>query len=201
MIDQNLINQNSISLADALKNGSVISPQVKFIKNAFDQDILCKLQEYVTNHYQSDFWKFETNAHGVPMEETPRYKLEWDPESVVEEVHEVCNLITPMLQELYTCPEIIFNGITLWRDHPGYNMSWHTDNPSIHMTMQIYLFGSTDCPGTEFKTESGSITAPFVSNTGYFIDQRTTRPVHRVTHTVPENQMRYSLFAIWKNIF
>ena len=120
MIDQNLINQIYFSLADALKNGSVISPQVKFIKNAFDQDILCKLQEYVTNHYQSDFWKFETNAHGVPMEETPRYKLEWDPESVVEEVHEVCNLITPMLQELYTCPEIIFNGITLWRDHPGY---------------------------------------------------------------------------------
>jgi len=200
MIDQNFINQNSISLADALKNGSAISPQVKLIKDAFDQNMLSKLQEYFTSNYHSDLWKPETTKYGIPMNNKPRHKIEWDPESVVEEVHEVCNSVTPLLQEQYTCPDIVFDGITLWRDQPGYNISWHTDNPVIHLTMQIYLSGSSVCPGTEFKTQSGSVTASFVPNTGYFIDQRITRPTHRTAHAVPENQIRYSLFAIWKNI-
>ena len=67
--------------------------------------------------------------------------------------------------------------------------------------MQIYLSGLSDTPGTEFKIDSGSITAPFVPNTGYFIDQRIVRPMHRIAHAVQENQIRYSLFALWKNIF
>jgi hypothetical protein len=200
MIDQNLINHNSISLAGALKNGSAISPQVKFIKDAFNQDLLLKLQEYFTSNFHSGPWKPETNEYGIPKKNTPRYKLEWDPESVIEEIYEVCNSVTSLLQELYTCPNLAFDGITIWRDHPGYNIDWHTDNPIIHLTMQIYLFGSPACPGTEFKTDSGSITAPFVPNNGYFVDQHITRPTHRTAHAVLENQMRYSLFAIWKNI-
>jgi hypothetical protein len=108
--------------------------------------------------------------------------------------------MTPMLHELDPTVPIKFDGITLWRDQGGYNLDWHTDNPVIHLTMQIYLSGSLDNPGTEFKIDSGSIIAPFVPNTGYFIDQRIIRPMHRLEHVVPENQTRYSLFALWKNV-
>jgi len=200
MIDQDLINHNAGTLSTAFKNSRQISPQLRFIQDAFDQPMLSKLKEYVDAHYHSDLWNSETTAYGQPLDNRPRHKLAWDPESVVEEMHEVCHLLTPVLQELDPTRPIVFDGITLWRDQGGYDLDWHTDNPAIHLTMQIYLFGSQDTPGTEFKIDSGSITAPFVSNTGYFVDQRITRPTHRLAYMVPENQIRYSLFALWKNI-
>jgi hypothetical protein len=200
MIDQDLINHNVDILSTAFKNCQQLTPQLRFIQNAFDQPMLSKLKEYVDAHYHSDLWKSETTAYGQPLDNRPRHKLAWDPESVVEEMHEVCHLLTPVLQQLDPTKPIVFDGITLWRDQSGYDLDWHTDNPAIHLTMQIYLFGSLDNPGTEFKIDSGSITAPFVPNTGYFVDQRITRPTHRLAHVVPKDQIRYSLFALWKNI-
>lgn len=200
MIDQDLINHNAETLSIALKNSCQITPQLKFIQNAFDQPLLLKLQEYFNTNYHSELWAPETTQYGVDMTNKPRYKIAWDPDSVVEEIHEVCHAMTPMLQGLNTTVPIKFDGITLWRDHGGYDLSWHTDNPAIHLTMQIYLIGSLNNPGTEFKIDSGSIVAPFVPNTGYFIDQRIIRPTHRLAHAVPANQIRYSLFALWKNV-
>jgi len=200
MIDQDLINRNSDTLSTAFKNSRQITPQLKFIQNAFDQSMLLKLREYFDTNYHSELWQFETTSDGRPMIEQPRYKISWEPESVVEEIHEVCQAMTPTLQELDPTIPIKFNGITLWRDHGGYKLDWHTDNPAIHLTMQIYLSGSLDNPGTEFKIDSDSIIAPFIPNTGYFIDQRRIRPTHRLAYMVPENQIRYSLFALWKNI-
>jgi hypothetical protein len=200
MIDQDLINHNAETLSIAFKNSRQITSQLRFIQNPFDQPMLLKLQEYVDAHYHSELWSSETTDYGQPLDNRPRHKLAWDPESVVEEMHEVCHLLTPVLQELDPTKPIVFDGITLWRDQGGYDLNWHTDNPAIHLTMQIYLFGSQDTPGTEFKIDSGSITAPFVPNTGYFVDQRIVRPTHRLAHMVPENQIRYSLFALWKNI-
>jgi hypothetical protein len=200
MIDQDLINHNLETLSTAFKNSQSITPQLRFIQDAFDQSMLLKLQEYVDTHFLSDLWSAETTEYGQPIDDRPRHKLAWDPESVVEEMYEVCHLLTPVLQELDPTIPIVFNGITLWRDQGGYDLDWHTDNPAIHLTMQIYLFGSLSNPGTEFKIDSDSVTAPFVPNTGYFIDQRTIRPTHRLAHIVPENQIRYSLFALWKNV-
>ena len=200
MIDQDLINHNAETLSIAFKNSRQITSQLRFIQHPFDQLMLLKLQEYVDAHYHSDLWNSETTDYGQPLDNRPRHKLAWDPESVVEEMHEVCHLLTPVLQELDPTKPIVFDGITLWRDQGGYDLDWHTDNPAIHLTMQIYLFGSQDTPGTEFKIDPGSIIAPFVPNTGYFIDQRIVRPTHRLAYMVPENQIRYSLFALWKNI-
>lgn len=199
MIDQKLINDNSVYLSNALKNSVTISPQIKFLTNVFDQPVLVKLQEYFANQYHSNLWQFETTEYGEIMSNVPRYKISWDPESVVEEIHEVCNSVTPVVEEM--CQgKTAFHGIALWRDHSGYNIGWHTDNPILKITMQIYLDGLESCPGTEFKTDSGTIVAPFVKNTGYFLNQGELRPMHRLAHTVPHNQTRYSLFAMWKNI-
>ena len=200
MIDQDLIDHNTDTLSTSFKKSQQVTQQLRFMQNAFDQPMLSKLKEYVDAHYHSDLWKSETTAYGQPLDNRPRHKLAWDPESVVEEMHEVCHLLTPVLQQLDPTKPIVFDGITLWRDQGGYDLDWHTDNPALHLTMQIYLFGSQDTPGTEFKIDSGSITAPFVPNTGYFIDQRIVRPTHRLAYMVPENQIRYSLFALWKNI-
>jgi len=200
MIDQDLINYNADTLLTAFKNSRQLTPQLRFIQDAFDQSMLLKLKEYVDTHQHCDLWTVETTTYSTTLNSKPRHKLAWDPESVVEEMHEVCHLLTPTLQELYPTKSIVFDGMTLWRDQSGYNLDWHTDNPAVHYTMQIYLFGSQNNPGTEFKVSSGSITVPFVPNTGYFVDQGICRPTHRLAHVVPEDQIRYSLFALWKNV-
>jgi len=72
MIDQDLINRNSDTLSTAFKNSRQITPQLKFIQNAFDQSMLLKLREYFDTNYHSELWQFETTSDGRPMIEPPR---------------------------------------------------------------------------------------------------------------------------------
>lgn len=200
MIDQNLIDQNIVRLNSAVKNNTSINDQLKLVNNAFDQAMLSKLQDYFDANYNSKLWEPETTAYGRPMTDVPRFKLAWESESVIEELHEVCNGITPLVSELYPGVERKFDGIVIWRDHPGYDLSWHTDNPVIEVSLQVYLSGSDCNPGTEFKTGDSSLPLPFIVNTGYIVNHDgVTRPMHRVAHPVPENEIRYSLFALWKH--
>jgi hypothetical protein len=134
------------------------------------------------------------------MDKTPRYKLAWDPESVIEETYEICQALTPVLAEIYSEALKKFDGIIIWRDHPGYDIEWHTDNPVISTSLHVYISGSERNPGTEFKTRDTSLVLPFKINTGYICRRTSPGPVHRVAHPVPDGEVRYSLFAIWKNI-
>jgi hypothetical protein len=201
MIDQNLIDQNITKLIDAVTHSKSVTEQLKLVENAFDQSMLSKLQEYFNANYSSNLWGPETTAYGIPMDNIPRVKLAWDPESVIEELHEVCRALTPNVLEMYPDAQRKFDGIVIWRDHPGYNLAWHTDNPVIEVSLQIYLSGSSRNPGTEFKTENSSLIVPFVPNTGYIVNHSgNKRPMHRIAHPVPEGEIRYSLFALWKHI-
>lgn len=200
MIDQNLINQNVSRLIDAVKHSKSITEQLKLVENVFDQSMLTKLHEYFRANYDSDLWVPETTTYGVPMTKVLRCKLTWDTESVIEELHEVCQALTPVVIEMYPDAQRKFNGIVIWRDHPGYDLTWHTDNPVVEVSLHIYLSGATLNPGTEFKIADSSLTVPFIPNTGYIVNHcGNKRPVHRVAHPVPEGEVRYSLFAIWKH--
>lgn len=199
MIDQNLIDQNINTLVDAVKHSKSVTDQLKLVENVFDQSLMVKLEEYFTANYNSDLWTSETTAYGVPMDNIPRFKLAWDPESVIEELHEVCQALTPLVQDIYPDATRKFDGIVIWRDHAGYDLAWHTDNPVIEVSLQIYLSGSARNPGTEFKTGESTLTLPFIPNTGYIVNHCGKRPVHRVAHPVPEGEVRYSLFALWKH--
>ena len=98
-----------------------------------------------------------------------------------------------------TCKDLQFHGIVLWEDSEGYEIDWHTDNPLLMATIQIYVAGSTDNPGTEFKLLDGSThTCDFKINTGSLIDQTKHRLSHHSTGRVPDLARRYSLFAMWK---
>lgn len=200
MIDQNLINQNIVALTTAVNNNEIINSQLRLIKNAFHQALILKLQEYFDQNYDNDLWVPETTEYGVPMDNIPRFKLTWEAESVIEELHEICQALTPLVIELYPDTQKKFNGIVIWRDHPGYDLAWHTDNPLIDVGLQIYLSGSPHNPGTEFKTGDTSLVLPFIPNTGYIVKHTGNRPVHRVAYPVPVGEVRYSLFAIWENI-
>lgn len=200
MIDQSLITENSATLVTALENSNKINTRLSLVSSAFNSALLTKLQQYLNDNYHSDNWIPETNEYGTPMHEVPRYKLTWDADTVIEELHEVCAAATPVLKKMYPNSFQTFNGIVVWRDHPGYFIDWHTDNPVIGISLQLYLTENNNAPGTEFVVESGTIAVPFVKNSGYVVDHSgTNKPSHRVAYPVPDNCLRYSLFALWYN--
>ena len=200
MIDQSLIDENSATLVTALENSNKINNRLNLVESVFNDAILSKLQQYLDDNYHSENWIPETNEHGVPMHDVPRYKLTWDADTVTEELYEVCAAATPVLKKMYPNSFQTFNGIVIWRDHPGYFIDWHTDNPVIGVSLQIYLDSDTDIPGTEFLVDSGSLLVPFSKNTGYVVDHSgPNKPSHRIAHPVPANALRYSLFALWYN--
>lgn len=201
MIDSDLIEKNENILGTALNQSRIISPVLRVFNHAFTTDLLNKLTQYFEHNYHSDLWVPETDTYGKPMTHVQRTKLTWEADTVIEESHEVCQAQKSLIEHLLGKSIGGFRGIVIWRDHPGYAMGWHTDNPVIGTSVQIYLHGSSANPGTEFRINDQVIEVPFVPNTGYLVDQSNyTRPTHRVAGTVPDNHVRYSLFAMWNNI-
>jgi hypothetical protein len=202
MIDQQLIDENIDTLVAGLTTANSVDRRLHLVQSVFTQSMLTKLQEYFITNEHSDLWVPETTQYNIPMKDRPRHKITWDAETVIEELHEVCNGATNTVQKMYPGSIKPFNGVIIWRDCPGYYFGWHTDNPVINVSMQIYLQGSENNPGTEFEVENNSVIAPFIPNSGYIVDHSgDNKPRHRVTHAVPEGSVRYSLFALWGDRF
>jgi hypothetical protein len=195
MIDQNIITNASISLQNALTDRFQHTNDFCTIKNVFSQEVLHKVNDYILNDSDKP-WALETTEHGVEMK-VPRSKINWHGETVVEELHCAMESITPEVQVILK-KDIKFLGIVLWQDYENYKIDWHSDNPILLATMQIYLAGSTENPGTEFKISEGNFhTCDFIPNTGYFLNQTQNRLEHHTTGKVPANVSRYSLFGMW----
>ena len=195
MIDQNIITNASISLQNALTDRFQHTNDFCTIKNVFSQEVLHKVNDYILNDSDKP-WALETTEHGVEMK-VPRSKITWHGETVVEELHCAMESITPEVQEILE-KDIKFLGNALWQDYENYKIDWHSDNPILLATMQIYLAGSTENPGTEFKISKGNFhTCDFIPNTGYFLNQTQNRLEHHTTGKVPANVSRYSLFGMW----
>lgn len=200
MIDQDLIDRNSRSLDLALANAKKINDVLHLINDAFESELFTKFNHYIENNKDSDLWIPETDTYGKPMATVPRYKLSWQAESVIEELHEICQSQTMNIQKMFAKKIGDFRGIVIWRDHEGYSLDWHTDNPVIGTSLQVYMSGSADNPGTEFANKDSTCLVPFAVNSGYVVDQSSNnRPRHRVSGVVPPGSIRYSLFAMWNS--
>jgi hypothetical protein len=198
MIDQNLIDENIITLTNALKNNTSVTDQIKIVKNAFNQSLMSKLQEYFDENYNSNLWRPESTRRDQVGD---RFNISWDPESVIEELNEVCQKITPVVSEIFSDGQKKFKGLVIWRDHPGYYFGWHQDGPDIEVSLQFYLSGSARNPGTEYNIHGNIVVLPFAPNTGYFVNHGVgEQHWHKIVCPVPEGEIRYSLFALWDNI-
>ena len=193
-LDYQLIKENIESVTDSLRISKSVDPRLYTLRSPLTPAMMTKLTQYLNNMHDSPLWQPETVQYNVPGDEIHRFKLQWDPETVFEELHEVCQSVTPVVREIHPNSFKDFKGIMIWRDHPGYDISWHTDNPIIGVSMQIYITGSVDCPGTEFRTTDGEISVPFISNSGYITQNKLD---HQISKRLSDNSIRYSLFAIW----
>lgn len=197
MIDQQLITDNTQTLIASLNNATPVNQQLSLIQSAFTPALLAKLEQYFVDNETSELWMPDT-SYNVPRSDRPRHKITWDSDTVIEELHDICNNATDSVKSIYNADVKPFCGIAVWRDREGFSSTWHVDNPMIDVSMQVYLQGPESNPGTEFEVGSGTVVAKFIPNTGYIVRHTgTTRPLHRITHPVPAGAVRYSLFAIW----
>jgi hypothetical protein len=193
-LDYQLIKENIESVTDSLHNSKSVDARLCTLQSPLTPAMMAKLTQYLADIYNSPLWQPETVQYDAPGDDIPRFKLQWDPETVFEELYEVCQSVTPVVGEIHPDSFKDFKGIMIWRDHPGYFINWHTDNPIIGVSMQIYITGSDGCPGTDFQITDGVVSLPFIGNSGYIAQNKID---HRISNRLSDNSIRYSLFAIW----
>lgn len=197
MIDQQIIQTASDNLQKAFENRIKHNTHFSTVHNVFSTEVLNKVYDYILNN-SDKIWELETTSNGEEMN-IPRNKITWHMDTVIEELHVAMESITPQVQSVLNRP-VKFVGIILWQDQENYKIDWHSDNPILMATMQIYVAGSKKNPGTEFELEEGKYhNCEFIPNTGYFLNQTESRLKHHTTGSVPPNVSRYSLFGMWKN--
>lgn len=192
MIDLDLINKNISHVKDCIVNRQFTTSSYLFIlKNVLKEEILHKLRKYLETVDDS---KWQTVAG---QERLFRSSISWAPDTVVEELHEIFQSLTPTINRLFPDIPKYFWGISIWKDQSGYEIGWHTDNSDIDVAAQIYVFNDIGY-GTVFRLPDGDIVVSSESNTGYLVHHRKDNKIpHRSETIIPDGVVRYSLYAVW----
>lgn len=189
MIDQTLIYHSTCIATNSITAAKKTSiPNLYQVDSVFDQNHLVKLKEYVDT--ASPTWTSDFPG---------RQLVTWDGDTVVEELHDVCNNLTSTIIERFDFDNLNFLGIQLWRHNPGYHLHWHTDNSIINVALQVYLFDQAPKEyGTLFKHGDQTINVPYIHNSGYIsVTKKQPGVLHSTPYTIEKNYTRYALYAIW----
>jgi hypothetical protein len=161
------------------------------IKNFLIDQAISKLKNYLPATTDQQ-WTTVAN-----QEHCNRRKLTWDSDTVIEELHLACDLLTPTISKI-AGTSLNFLGLQIWKDWSGYLITPHQDNPIIDASMQLYLFDNSPNLGTTFSDDITKIEIPYVNNSGYlFFSKNVGNIKHSTTNITPANATRYSLYLVW----
>lgn len=184
-----ITNSTSYSLDRISKIDPTVCPHLFFLKDFINPDLLVKLLDYITT--EEIVWTKE-----LKQEYNNRLKLNWIPESVIEETHIVLDNLTADLNQKFNRTNK-FLGLSIWKDQEGYTISMHEkDNNIIDVAVQIYLSESTVDLATKFLVNGTILTTDYKKNYGYLVDNSVGVP-HYMNTPVPADHIRYSLYAMW----
>ena len=199
MIDNNIINKTVNSIIDSLETANHINDQLGLLDNPLPAETINKLQLLINK--EDIKWKLVAG-----QEDLNRGMIDWIPESIIEELHMTCDILTEDIKQYFGIDNISFQALQLWKDDKDYNITPHKDNPVIDVSMQIYLFNDGfENEGTTFFIKEGKnglpveyINIPFKSNTGYLAWKKSNedRVKHQITNTVT-SRSRYTLYLTW----
>lgn len=192
MIDCNLIEQCKASIVHALQQRQTTQFGCVFqIDSVLSDSMIHKLKQYV-HTVSADKWS------AVPgQEHNNRRAIVWDPDTVIEELHESFAGATAEVDAFFHQP-LNFLGIQLWTDGHGYHTGLHQDNKTIDVSCQIYLFDNDPQLGTTFQRHSDTVVVPYKNNSGYLmINNRDTELYHTSSCKTPPGITRYSIYAVW----
>jgi hypothetical protein len=192
MIDNNIINKTVNSIIDSLETANHINDQLSLLDNPLPAETINKLRILINK--RDTKWKLVAG-----QEDFNREMIDWIPESIIEELHMTCDILTEDIKQYFGIDDISFQALQLWKDSKDYNLGSHKDNPVIDVAMQIYLFGDgLQTEGTTFFIKEGKIDVPFKSNTGYLLWKKSNedRIKHQITNIVTD-RTRYTLYLTW----
>jgi len=189
MIDQNLIDISTDQAQQAVVDSALTPiPNLYLVNNVFNKKLVDKLRTYLTSNQAK--W----DRVKLPFREL----ITWDGDTVVEELHIVCNNITETVGTQYFGSRLNYLGIQIWRDTGKFKMDWHSDNELIKVALQVYLFDAPAEYGTTFKLDNREITIPYVHNTGYLaVTHEPPGIQHRPTTQADGTITRYSIYVVW----
>lgn len=153
-----------------------------------------ELLEKLLNFISTTHTEWETVIY---QENTVRRSITWIPDSVVEEVHMVLESLTDSVNKIFN-KQAKFLGINIWKDIHPYSIELHEDNDMVGTAMQIYLSSGPENLNTIFNYNLKTINAIYRKNSGYIMDN-SFKIIHGMLTPVPENHIRYSLYATWTN--
>ena len=189
MYDQNLVLQTTAHLSKSIANRNQITENLYEVNNILPDFTYNKLMDYI-NSANAPWTEQETKGY---RRNPLRSKVSWDPDTVIEEIADSFAGLSGTIAEMLGV-NVEFLGITLWKDAPGYDLEWHTDNEILIATFQTYL-NSFSNPGTTFMIDDKEYECKFLPNTGYIACQHNVnKPLHKLNTVKNE---RYSLFAMW----
>lgn len=196
MIDQHLIDHNIQHATRAIQAARATpSPWVWHVENVFSQDLVDKLQAYLVDQHNDIAWQSVAG-----QEHLNRRKISWVADTVIEEMHMICDALTHMVADKFCADSKNFLGISVWKDWKDYTMKLHTDNPVIDVSMQLYLFDSAPPQaGTIFMIDHQPYLIPYVSNSGYIcvLPQHDPAVFHMPATVTAADHVRYSLYSVW----
>ena len=195
MINQSLIDTGSAHLIGSIRSAkATVYDGLYTLDSIIDEQSLISLKSYIDSESDGK-WK------PLPRQELKvRHHISWDSCTIIEELNEMFKNATPVINELFPDVEKSFWGVAVWKDAPGYQIGWHTDNPDIDVAMQVYLYTEPGL-GTVFGSESHPVLISSMHNSGYLMCNSADRGVpHKTENIVPDNTVRYSLYAVWSRL-
>jgi hypothetical protein len=195
-LDFQLIEQSTQhALAQLEKIEQTSCPYIFFIEELLHHVLLEKLLKYVEQ--ENIIWlpekpPLDSSSYSINPD---RKKLNWAPDTVIEEVHIVLDSVTNSINKIWNRSNN-FLGLSIWRDTKNFAIRKHTDNPVIDVALQVYLTESSSIPGTVFEYNNKLIQTKYQKNYGYIMDNQ-AKVSHFLPKPVPANHTRYSVYAIW----
>ena len=196
MLDNELIRLTSTTLTKSIEESDRLTDNLRLIKDALPKELLVKLYNLI-NQTTIDLW---TKVDG--QKNPARTALRWRSDSVLEELYQVGDQLTPIVSNLFKSSDQTFQGLQIWRDCEGYSIEPHVDNPIIDISLQIYLFGCSEEYGTSFIVGGKTVAIPFVENSGYLTHKKklNDRLYHWTSKTLDAGLTRYSLYLTWSQL-
>ena len=165
----------------SLDNSTVIKPDLWAVKDIFTNEELKSLLNKI---------ELETNWRTAELQEKEsRRVLQWADNGLLNHVWTMINQLD------FSNFGFKFKNVTIWKDVAPYCISDHVDNDRVMGAMQIYLNSGPENLGTWFQDSY----IPFVANTGYIMNNK-NKLVHGMKNAVPDNFVRYSLYALFNTV-
>jgi hypothetical protein len=193
-LDFKLIEKSTRHAINILDLSEIVCPGLLHVSELLDPVLLVKLQDYIFNNKL--VWERQEDPIALSRY-FGRKKINWVPDSVIEETHMVLDGLTDYVNQRFN-KQNKFGGLSIWKDEHTYQVPLHTDDLRIDISMQIYLNGDNNMDlGTGFRLDT-VVKIPYKTNHGYLMDNRQKIP-HFYNGKSPKDYYRYSLYAIWTN--